>query len=135
MTLRLRRPITVAFGFLMMVVLVVGFAQPAQAACAQDNTKTTSSSQSSFGGRLAFWTTSDTYTGGAPCVDINVINQNRSTKVTGAYKTGGIWTAGSNGWLLGPQYELVPVVTDIQGSGIPFRTGSWVGSTIQQQLS
>jgi hypothetical protein len=86
-------------------------------------------------GRLAYWTLSDTNTGGAPCSDINVINQNRSTNVTGAYKSGSTWIAGSLGWLFGPQYELIPVITSIGGSGIPFRTGSAVGNTLQRQLS
>ena len=134
MTLALRRPLVAVFAFLMFVAMV-GLAQPAVAACAQDNTKTTSSTSSSTYGASAYWTTSNTYTGGSPCVDINVINQNRSTSVIGSWKGSGIWHIGDPGWVFGPQYELVEVVLDITPSGVPFRTGSAVGSTVQRQLS
>jgi hypothetical protein len=117
-------------------VVVAAFPSPAQAACSQDTTKTTSSSQSTIDSRTAYWTSS-TNTGGSPCSDINVINQNRSTSVTGAYYSGtfGQWIAGAAGWIFGPQYELIPVVTNITPSGVPFKTGSAVGSTVQRQLS
>jgi hypothetical protein len=131
MTLSLRRTLVAAFAFLMLVAMV-GIAQPAQAACAQDNTKTTSSTKSSTYGVNTYWTTTNTLTGGSPCVDINVINQNRSTSVIGSYYTGS-WHPGF--WIFDPQYELVEVLLSITGTGIPFRTGSAVGSTVQRQLS
>jgi hypothetical protein len=135
MTLSLRKPLVAVFAVVMLVAMI-GIAEPAQAACAQDNTKTTSSSKSSTYGLNAYWTTTDTYTGGSPCNDINVINQNRSENVTGSYQSGGSWHPGTAGWLFGPQYELIPVITSISGTGIPFRTASKsVGSTIQRQLS
>lgn len=135
MTLSLRKPLVAVFAILLMVAMV-GFAQPAQAACAQNNTKDTGTTSQTWDHLTGYWTSS-TPTGGSPCVDINVKNVYTSTYVAGTYDspTYGQWIDGAVGWVWDPAGTTKVVVSDITPSGINFKTGSQNSNITQNQTS
>ena len=135
MALSLRKPLIAVFAILMMVAMI-GFAQPAQAACAQDNTKSTGTTSQTWDLLTGYWTTS-TPTGGSPCSDINVKNLLVSKNVAGTYysPTYGQWIDGAVGWVFGPVDTYKVVVSNITPAGINFKTASPNSNISQRQIS
>jgi len=132
--------VTIDRQFLAPLVALVVFAAtlfavapPAAATCSGNVARTTASSTSTVDTYTGYWST-ETDTAGAPCVDVNVINEGWDDNAfVGAYYSSIYqrWVHGAAGWVGINEGYLGVVITDLTPTGVPVKAaneydgGSW----------
>jgi len=124
---RLRMGLRLFVGFAVVVAATAVFAVNAPSAlavCSGNVARTTASSQTTVDGFTGYWST-PTDTAGAPCVDVNVINEGWDDNAfVGAYYSGGAWHHGTAGWVGINEGYLGVVITSLSGTGIPVKAAN-----------
>ncbi|NOY56486.1 MAG: hypothetical protein GXP34_10935 [Actinobacteria bacterium] len=120
-----RRLLAPLVALVVFAATLFAVAPPAAATCSGNVARTTPSNKLLVANYLAYWSTS-TDSAGAPCVDVNVINEGWDDNAfRGAYKgSDGNWHLGTLGWVGINEGYLGVVITDLTPTGVPVKAAN-----------